>query len=104
MKDTINLLTGLQASIAKNNSGLTLTFAVQGTQVSQQLQQSQTCALSDLISDAQTQAQQLATAAGLGVGNILAMSGPTTPAVGDARNLAFPSACSLTVKFALGRF
>jgi len=114
---TAKTLTSLQQSIGQQNSGLTLSFNVQGTQVSQQLQQSQTCVLPDLLSDAQAQAQKLATAAGLGVGNILAMSSPTTTTVGSATpsisangfatfgsSSLFAPVCSVTVKFALGRF
>ncbi|MGI8746077.1 MAG: hypothetical protein ACR2NN_26545 [Bryobacteraceae bacterium] len=94
IKDTVAALTGLQQSLMQANNGLTLSFNLQGTQVSQQLQQSQTCVLFDLISDARVNAQKLATAAGLGAGTVLAMSSQTS---------TFPS-CSLTVKFALGRF
>lgn len=94
MKDTTAALTALQQSLMQKNPGLTLSFNLQATQVSQQLQQSQTCALSDLISDARASAQKLANAAGLGVGTVLAMSSQTS---------SFPS-CSMTVKFALGRF
>jgi len=71
---TIVSLTKLQTTIAKNNSGLTLTFYVNGTEVSQQLQQSQACSNSDLIADATAQAQKLAAAAGLTLGAILKLS------------------------------
>jgi uncharacterized protein YggE len=74
---TIGSLLNLQQSIAQNNSGLTLTFYAGGTQVSpmsQQLQQSQSCSNSDLISDATAQAQKLAAAAGLVLGPILRLS------------------------------
>src|SRR5438105_4525261 len=60
MKDTVTALTALQKTIMQNNSGLTLTFAVEGLQVSPQLQQMQTCAVADLLSDARTEAQKLA--------------------------------------------
>jgi hypothetical protein len=71
---TIGSLTKLQQTIAQNNSGLTLTFIVNGTQVSQQLQQSQSCSNADLIADATAQAQKLAAAAGLTLGPILKLS------------------------------
>ncbi len=71
---TIGSLTKLQQTIAQNNSGLTLTFTVEGTQVSQQLQQSQSCSNADLITDATAQAQKLAAAAGLTLGTILRLS------------------------------
>src|SRR5580693_3710903 len=55
---TIGSITKLEQTIAQNNSGLTLMFYISGTQVSQQLQQAQTCPNSDLISDASAQAQK----------------------------------------------
>lgn len=55
-------------------SMLSLSFTVAGTQVSQQLQQSQTCSDADLISDATAQAQTLAAAANLTLGPILKVS------------------------------
>lgn len=112
MKDTVTTLSALQQSIAKKNPGLTLSFSVQGTQSSGQSQQA--CSLSDLLSDARTQAQKLASGAGVTVGNILAMSSPTGLTVGGfagvsplgALTAPVPSlsACTLTVKFALLRF
>jgi uncharacterized protein YggE len=88
-KDTIAMLTNLQATIAKKNNGMTMSFSIQGTQSSVQ---PQTCSQSDLLTDARTQAQKLADGAGVSVGNILAMSSPTG------------TACILTVKFALLRY
>jgi uncharacterized protein YggE len=73
---TIGSITKLEQTIAQNNSGLTLTFYIGGTQVSQQLQQTQTCPNSDLISDASAQAQKLASAAGMTLGPILRLSNP----------------------------
>jgi hypothetical protein len=108
IKDTIGTLTTVQQNVAKKNNWLTVTFQVQGTQVSAQSQQSQACALSDLIADARAQAQKLADAAGMGVGVILAMSGATygvTP-ISVYSSWFSPSGpnCTLTVKFALQRF
>jgi hypothetical protein len=76
---TIGSITKLEQSIAQNNSGLTLTFYIGGTQVSQQLQQTQTCPNSDLISDASAQAQRLANAAGMTLGPILRLSNAPSP-------------------------
>jgi hypothetical protein len=113
---TAKTLTDLQKSIVQNKSGLTLSFSILGTQVSQQLQQTQTCVLPDLISDAQAQAHKVATAAGLGVGNILALSspvvgsvfnGPTVPISRFTSSVAsqlLAPVCTVTVKFALVRF
>jgi hypothetical protein len=91
--DTVATLSALESSVPKANPKLTLSFAIQGTQVSSQLQQSQTCSTADLISDARTQAQTLATAGGRTLSGILALSGSTQAS-------GYP-ACSLTVKFAL---
>ena len=88
-KDTIAALTNLQATIAKKNNGVMMSFSIQGTQSAVQ---PQTCSLSDLLTDARTQAQKLADGAGVSVGNILAMSSPTA------------AVCFLTVRFALLRY
>jgi hypothetical protein len=74
---TIGSLTQLQQNIGQNNSGLTLTFTVDGTQASQlsrQMQQSQPCSNSELIADATAQAQKVAAAAGFTLGPILTLS------------------------------
>jgi hypothetical protein len=92
LKATTTALAALAQSIPQNNSGLSLTFAVQGTQVS--AQQTAGCSFSDLLSQARAKAQQLTNAggssAGLTVGLIQALTTST------------PAACSLTVRFALG--
>jgi hypothetical protein len=114
IKDTIATLTALQKGIAQQNNGLTLSFNVQGTQVSAQSQQSHVCPTADLLADATTQAQKLAAAAGLSLGSVLAMSGGTSVPNGVVSAsvtglLSFappvlPSVCSMTVKFALLRY
>jgi hypothetical protein len=117
---TIGSLTQLQQNITQNNSGLTLTFTVQGTQasqLSQKLQQSQPCSSADLIADATAQGQKLTAAAGLTLGPIIRLSNapstqPTlfaaTFAVGGfiVPSILFESVpqsatCSLVVKFQL---
>jgi uncharacterized protein YggE len=108
IKDTIATLTTLQQNAAKKNNGLSVTFQVQGSQASPQAQQSQTCALTDLIADARAQAQKLAGAAGLGVGVVLAMSSATSVQTAGSPSfllgaVSLPN-CTLTVKFALQRF
>ena len=75
----ITSLTKLQQTIAQNNSGLTLTFTINGAQVSQQLRQSQSCSNSDMIAEATAQGQKLAAPAGLTLGPILKLS--NTPLV-----------------------
>lgn len=76
---TIASLTKLEQTIAQNGSGLTLTFYIGGTQVSQRLRQSQTCSNADLISDATAQAQKLAAAAGMTAGPIVKLSNTAQP-------------------------
>jgi len=111
MKATVGALTSLQQSIMQANSGFTLSFSVQGTQVSASLQQSQTCSITGLIADATAQAQKLAAAAGLNLGSILALSsGASVPvysfeSIGALTSqLALPQRCALTVKFSVTRF
>jgi hypothetical protein len=115
IKDTVATLSALQKTIAQQNNGLTLSFNVQGTQVSAQSQQSHVCPTSDLLADATTQAQKLAAIAGLSLGSVLAMSSGTSVSgsVGSAVSIAgvllgappvLPSVCSMTVKFALLRY
>lgn len=119
---TIGALTKLQQSITQNNSGLTLAFSVNGTQISPQLQQSQSCTTSDLIADATAQAQKLASAAGLTIGPILSLTNaspqpaaafaqrevaPANYFIGDAFSASLfyaptpPVTCSLVVEFQL---
>ena len=106
VKDTITTLSGLQAKIAAQNNGLALSFSIQGTQSSAQ---PAACSLSGLLTNARTQAQNMADGAGVSLGNILAMSSSTTgvvSAVGLAGALlgaSYSSPCVLTVRFALLR-
>jgi hypothetical protein len=124
MKATIASLTALQQSAAQNNSGMTLMFQVQGSQVSSDLIQSQACSIKDLVADAQAQAQNVAAAAGLAIGPIVAISNlssggtassyldsflfngyvgvtfPTFPS-GFTTIVSTPLICSLEVKFKL---
>jgi hypothetical protein len=65
VKDTITTLSSLQSKLASQNSGLSLSFSIQGTQSSVQ---PAACSLPDLLSNARTQAQNLAAGAGLSVG------------------------------------
>jgi hypothetical protein len=111
-KTTVATLTTLQQNIAKLNNGMTLSFNIVGTQVSQQLAQSQTCSLSALMVSATTQAQNLATASGLTLGSILALSSATSSVSSGSQlplevpGLVFsatPPPCTITVKFNVTR-
>lgn len=93
LKATVDTFTGLEMSLAKGSTGMSLNFSVQGLQPSPQAQQAQPCSLSGLISDARAQATSIANAAGSTVGAVLAV----TNSVSDAAVV-----CSATVKFALG--
>lgn len=108
MKDTVASLTASQHSVAQGTNGLSLSFRVQGTQVSQQLAQSQTCSFSALFAGAQAQAQNLAAAAGASVGAVLALSSDVTSTCGGGLSSFLPGAnappCAMTVKFSLLRF
>jgi len=113
---TIASLIALEQSIGQNDSGMSLMF--QGTHVSSQAIQWQSCAAKDLVADAQAQAQNLAAAAGLALGPILAISDGSSgrPAGTYVANAWFsvssfllgytttPSGCYLEVKFKLLRY
>jgi uncharacterized protein YggE len=117
-KATVASLTTLQQNIAKLANGFTLSFSIVGTQVSQQLAQSQTCSLTGLVADATTQAQNLAAAGGMTLGAIVAMSSSTANVISSAQPgfVAFVGSfsavtsttlvppCAVTVKFNASRF
>ncbi len=91
MQTEVSALTALQNAIAQLNNGMSLQFTAQETQVSTQLQQSQTCSVPTLIATATSQAQSLAAAAGLRLGNIVKMSSLTSST----------PVCTMTVEFQL---
>jgi uncharacterized protein YggE len=86
-KSTVALLNALQQSLAKDKK-FALSFQVGGTDVSAQALQAQTCSLAGLMTDARTQAANLASASGSTAGAIQALTSST-------------GGCSLTVRFAL---
>jgi uncharacterized protein YggE len=73
-KDTLASLASLQKKVNSMGNGFSLTFAVQGVQLSSQLLQSQQCSAADLLADARAQAQKLADAAGFFLGPVKALS------------------------------
>jgi uncharacterized protein YggE len=101
MNATVSSLTMLQQTIGAQNSGLTLSFYIAGTQVSPQLAQSQTCSLSALIASATTQAQSLAAAGGVTLGSITALSSSTSNVAANPYGTAPP--CSITATFSVAR-
>jgi hypothetical protein len=113
MTQTLTGLSNLQQSIVKQNPGVTLTFDVNGTQASQT---SQPCPFPLLVADARGMAQRLASAAGMTVGNLLALSDASgqgsyaATIIGGFVQLSGllsvvqgvpPQVCTLTVKFQL---
>jgi uncharacterized protein YggE len=104
MKDTVGTLSAAQQRLAAKNSGISMSFFVQGTQVSPRLAQTQTCVAADLIADARAQAQKLADSARMALGSILSISGAATSTVGGFGSLVTTPVCTLTVRFSLGAF
>ena len=105
IKATIASLATIQQNLTKQNNGLMLSFSIFGTQVSQQLAQSQTCSFSALIAAATAQAQTTASASGMTLGSILALSSSTASSSGGtgiASSQAAP--CSVKVKFNASRY
>jgi hypothetical protein len=104
IKTTAGTLTTLQASAPKSNPNLTVSFSLQGTQVSAQALQSQTCDFLGLIGDAQAKAQALASAGGRTLAGLLAMStstgSPYVTATG-VTSASLAQTCSISVKFGL---
>ncbi|HYL37203.1 MAG TPA: SIMPL domain-containing protein [Bryobacteraceae bacterium] len=119
MRDTVAMLSALQQAVAKGQGGLSLSFRVRGSQVSQEAQAA-ACSNAALISDAQSQAQAMANAAGFTAGPILSISkaGSLPSSATAAFNGSFllavpvlflvaepaPLTCSATVKFRLYRY
>ena len=104
MRSTIGLLAAVQKSMVQSKPAFSMSFGVQGTQVSQQAQQTQPCSLPDLVADARAQAQKMAGAASASVGAVLAMTSATVvtdPASSLFAQASLSPVCGLTVKFAL---
>ncbi len=131
MKTTASALALLRQTLPKNGKGMTLDFLVQGSQVSSQAMQAYTCVVQDLVTDARLEAAQVAHAAQLFVGPILAMSdgasneAPAAPATFEilhivdpitgqvlypvvptilTRTAPDPTTCAVDVKFRLLRY
>jgi uncharacterized protein YggE len=104
--DLVSLKSTLASLTALQQKSPSVSFSVQGTQVSAKAAQSQPCSLPDLMTNARAQAAQLANAAGRTVGSVLAVSGSASSTATSAGGSAFVNsatvpACTLTVKFAL---
>lgn len=90
IKNTTASLLSLQKTIAQNNSGLTLYFSLQSTQVSQQLLG--TCDFGSLMNSARAEAQSIASATGFTPGAVVGIAGSIAQST---------PGCSLTVTFGL---
>jgi hypothetical protein len=102
-KSTAALLAAAQADFAKNKPGLTLSFTTQGTSVSPEQQQSQSCTYAGLVADARAQARKVAAATGLPLGAIVSLSANvavTNPGSGLLPAPTYMPSCILPVRFA----
>jgi uncharacterized protein YggE len=90
IQSTTAALLALEKTTPQNNSGLTLSFNVQGTQVSQQLQG--TCDFVGLMNNARAQAQNLAAPTGFTTGAVVGIAGSISQST---------PGCSMTVTFGL---
>jgi len=90
IQNTTAMLASLQKTIAQSNNGLTLSFDLQGTQVSQQRQG--TCDFAGLMNDARTEAQNIAAATGFTPGAVVGVFGSVAQST---------PGCSMTVTFGL---
>jgi hypothetical protein len=100
LKSTIALFTALQNTL-ETGKKYTLSFSVAGGENS-----GGDCKLQDLLADARSQAAKIASAAGMSVGAIQAITGATTSATAAAYGIASASSvgspsCSVTVRFGL---
>lgn len=125
IKDTLSALQSAQNAVPANNAGpvTSITFSIQGTQVSPKSAATQDCTNAALVNDAQAYARQVAAAASVPLGNIVAISDGSAVGIptlayraawfdtltGGAALGSFllgsPSgpSCSLTVQFSIGQ-
>jgi hypothetical protein len=98
MKSILGLLTAFQTNLAKEGK-YSLGFYMSGLTTSTQAQQAQSCPLADVIAGARPSAVKLASAAGLTVGAIQAMSSPRYYSSAGSGGIGN---CAVTVRFSLG--
>ena len=89
-QSTAASLAALSTSLSQNHSGLTLSFNIQGSQVSQQAIQN--CDFTALMASARAEAQSIAAASGAMTGAVVGLSGAVSQGV---------PVCSATVTFGL---
>ena len=113
MGSEIKLLASARLALTPGGSPVPVSFNIQGIQVSEE-QQAQPCSFTDLVADARAQGQKVATAAGLALGPILAISDQANPAllanfISLSRFVVYLSpspmaSCAATFKFKLLRY
>jgi len=74
MGDTLTSLARIQQKVGGSPGQPDLTFSVQGPQASADSQTAQSCSFPALVADAQSQAQKLASAAGITLGPVVSLS------------------------------
>jgi hypothetical protein len=113
LKGILAQVAALEQSLAAGTAGLTLSASVQGISQAAASPTAPACDNAGLLTDARSQAQTVAAAAGLTAGNILTISNGFSSqpvlaqaVIGDFPNfggipVASPTQCSLTVQFQL---
>jgi hypothetical protein len=109
LNDILASLTAVQQRLEPGPQGaakasVNMSFQVQGSQVSPELQASQPCPLPALVGDARAQAQELAKASGLAVGPIVAISDGSAMGVTGAAIFGIPSLALFPVNIAASRY
>jgi hypothetical protein len=101
LKDTAAKLSSLSDSVAKR-SGMALTYSLRNTQASPKALSALNCGAAELLSDARAQAQKLAGAAGIPVGQVVSVRGASvvTPASRAFSSGTVQPTCTLGVTFA----
>ncbi len=99
VKSEVASLQALSAALAKGQVPLTLSYTMNGPQVSNQAAV-QSCSLSDLFAAVQTKAKQMAGAANRSIGSLSALSSSVSTQIGPAAGQPYivPS-CTLTATF-----
>jgi hypothetical protein len=111
LRNTIGQLLSAEAALSQQKLGIGLSFTTGALQISQQSQP--TCSQAALVADATVQAQALASAAGVSMGPVTAISSPGAT-VGDVYNISVvatrlgaavaytgATTCSMLVQFQL---
>ena len=74
LKTVLTALAADQQTAQQKNTGFDISFSVAGTQISSALQAAQSCPYTSLFGDAQSQGTAVASAAGMGLGEVVGLS------------------------------